>query len=403
MAPREKGCTEHERLSTTIKAEPTRTYTTQMTTKIEEEPKKQAPKKPKSKSREWADAIVFAVVAATLIRWLFLEAYTIPTGSMERTLLVGDFLFVSKMHYGARTPKTPLQVPLTHQKIWGTDLQSYVDWIQLSQYRLPGFSEVERGDVVVFNFPGELEHPVDLRSNYIKRCVGVAADTIRIQDQQVIVNGTAFDNPEKMQHKYILKLDGQPRENFILKYNLYDMQYYGEGVLVSLSEEMAQEIKQLPFVKSVELVQFQAGEKGQDVMPANYSKLAWNIDNFGPLVIPAEGMTIQLTEENIAKYYNTIKYYEGYDYYEGNTQPDEVELVEGKITILGKPVETYTFTQDYYFMMGDNRHDSLDSRYWGFVPQDHVVGKALFIWMSMDYYQSFLDKVRWNRIFTGIE
>ena len=366
---------------------------TTITTK--ETPQQKAPKKPKSKTKEWLDAIAFAVIAATLIRWLFLEAYTIPTGSMERTLLVGDFLFVSKMHYGARTPKTPLQVPLTHQKIWGTDLASYVDWIQLPQYRLPSFDEVERGDVVVFNFPGELEHPLDLRSNYIKRCVGVAGDTLRIQNQQVIINGKAFDNPGQMQHKYILQMDGRPNERFIRKYNLYDMQFYGEGLLVSLTETMADEIGKLPFVKRVERVQIPEGEKGQDVMPVGYEQMAWNIDNFGPLVIPAEGMTIQLTEENIAKYYNTIKYYEGHE-------SDDVALVDGKITIDGQIIDTYTFGQDYYFMMGDNRHDSLDSRYWGFVPQDHVVGKALFIWMSLDYYESFLSKIRWNRLFTGI-
>ncbi len=367
------------------------------TTKTKEAAAKpKAPKKPKSKTKEWLDAIAFAVIAATLIRWLLLEAYTIPTGSMERSLLVGDFLFVSKMHYGARTPKTPLQVPLTHQKIWGTDIPSYLDWIQLPQYRLPGFSDVDRNDVVVFNFPGELEHPIDLRSNYIKRCVGVGGDTLRIREQQVIVNGKAFDNPDQMQHKYLLQFDGQPNERFIRKYKLYDINNYGNGWYASMTEAMAQEVKQLPFVKGVERLRFTEGEKGQDVLPAGYDKLAWNIDNFGPLVIPAEGMTIDLSEENIAKYFNTIKYYEGYD-------PDDVVMAEGKISIKGQAVDTYTFQQDYYFMMGDNRHDSLDSRYWGFVPQDHIVGKALFIWMSMDYYESFLSKVRWNRIFTGIE
>ncbi|AHM63292.1 signal peptidase I [Flammeovirgaceae bacterium 311] len=366
-----------------------------MTTKLKEAPTKKAPQKPKSKSREWLDAIAFAVIAATLIRWLFLEAYTIPTGSMERSLLVGDFLFVSKMHYGARTPKTPLQVPLTHQKIWGTDMDSYVDWIQLPQFRLPGFSDVERGDVVVFNFPGELQHPLDLRSNYIKRCVAVHGDTLRIQDQQVIVNSTPVENPAQMQHKFILQLEGQPNERFIRKYKLYDMQYYGNGLLVSLNGDMAKEISQLPFVKSVEPVRFPGGEKGPEVMPVGYDQLPWNIDNLGPLVVPAEGMTIALTEENIAKYYNTIKYYEGHN-------DEDVQLTEGRVTIKGQPVDSYTFQQDYYFMMGDNRHDSLDSRYWGFVPQDHVVGKALFIWMSLDANESFLSKIRWERLFRGI-
>ena len=146
------------------------------------------PAAPKSKTREWVDAIVFAVVAATLIRWLFMEAFTIPTPSMENSLLVGDFLFVSKMHYGARTPKTPLQVPLTHQKIWGTDIPSYSDLIQLPQYRLPGFTDVERGDVVVFNFPTEHQYPTDLKTNYIKRCIGTPGDVVQVIDRQVYVN-----------------------------------------------------------------------------------------------------------------------------------------------------------------------------------------------------------------------
>ena len=366
-----------------------------MTTKTKEAPTEKAPRKPKSKSREWLDAIAFAVIAATLIRWLFLEAYTIPTGSMERSLLVGDFLFVSKMHYGARTPKTPLQIPLTHQKIWGTNLDSYVDWIQLPQFRLPGFSDVERGDVVVFNYPGELQHPLDLRSNYIKRAVAIAGDTLSIRDQQVFINGTARENPAQMQHKYILQLNSQPNERFIRKYKLYDMQFYGKGMLASLTQATADEISKLPFVESVEKVTFPEGEKGQEVMPVGYDKFAWNIDNFGPLVVPAEGMTIPLTEENIAKYYRTIKYYEGYD-------DEQVQLVDGKVTIEGEPIDSYTFKQDYYFMMGDNRHDSLDSRYWGFVPHDHIVGKALFIWMSLDQYETFLSKIRWERLFKGI-
>lgn len=348
----------------------------------------------KSKSREWVDAILFAVIAATLIRWLFLEAYTIPTGSMERSLLVGDFLFVSKMHYGARTPKTPLQVPLTHQKIWGTDIPSYLDWIQLPQYRIPGFQDVERNDVVVFNVPEELQYPVDLRTNYIKRCVGIPGDVLEIRDQQVYANGTALGNPEDMQHRYLLRTDNVPNDRFFMRYKIYDAQRHPEGLVVSMTSQMAEEMKSLPFIKSVELQKKEAGVKEPQVMPTMSASLAWNLDNFGPLTIPAEGMTIELNEENIAKYYLTIKNHEGHD---------QVALKDGVVLIEGQPVQEYTFNQDYYFMMGDNRHDSYDSRYWGFVPEDHIVGKALFIWMSVDYYQSFLDKIRWNRIFSGIE
>ena len=369
-----------------------------MITKTKKAPEKKAPKKPKSKAREWADAIVFAVVAATLIRWLFLEAYTIPTGSMERSLLVGDFLFVSKMHYGARTPKTPLQVPLTHQKIWGTDIPSYVDWIQLPQWRLPGFSEVERGDVVVFNYPGELEHPLDLRMNYIKRCVAVEGDTLRIKDAQVFVNGQAFDNPEMMQWKYLVQFNEPITAKFLDRYKITEdnVGVAENGLIMLLPEATANEISKLPIVRSVTKEIEPEGQKMAQIMPEGYANLAWNVDQFGPLVVPAEGMTIQLTEENIAKYFHTIKYYEGLD--------DELVLLseEGVVTIDGQAVDSYTFTQDYYFMMGDNRYNSLDSRAWGFVPADHIVGKALFIWMSMDYRESFFEKIRWSRIFNGI-
>jgi signal peptidase I len=348
----------------------------------------------KSKSREWADAILFAVVAATLIRWLFLEAYTIPTGSMERSLLVGDFLFVSKMHYGARTPKTPLQLPLTHQKIPGTEIQSYLDWIQLPQYRIPGFQDVERNDVVVFNVPEELQHPVDLRTNYIKRCVGIPGDVLEIRDQQVYANGEPLDNPEKMQYRYLLRTENIPNERFFMKYRLYEVQRHPQGLIASMTSEMAEEIRTLPFINEVELLKADIGVKEPGVMPQTAANLAWNLDHFGPLTIPAEGMTIELNEENIAKYYLTIKNHEGHE---------QVELREGVVLIEGQPQSEYTFNQNYYFMMGDNRHESYDSRYWGFVPENHVVGKALFIWMSVDYYQSFLDKIRWNRIFSGIE
>lgn len=347
----------------------------------------------KSKSREWTDAIVFAVIAATLIRWLLLEAYVIPTGSMERSLLVGDYLFVSKMHYGARTPKTPLQVPLTHQKIWGTEIPSYLEWIQLPLYRLPGFQEVERGDVVVFNVPLELNHPVDLRTNYIKRAVGVPGDVLEIRDQQIYVNGQTFTNPVALQFNYLIKADNFPKESFFLDYQLYDARQHPEGFVVSLTKEMAAELKELPFIQEVELLKRDPGHKEPGVMP-EAAEFAWNIDNFGSLIIPAEGMTIPLTQENIAKYYPAIKNFDG---------PEETELHDGKVWIKGEPVSEYTFNQDYYFMMGDNRHDSYDSRFWGFVPENHVVGKALFVWMSVDHNQPFPEKIRWNRIFSLIE
>lgn len=322
-----------------------------------------------------------------------MEAYVIPTGSMERTLLVGDYLFVSKMHYGARTPKTPLQVPLTHQKIWGTDIPSYLEWIQLPVFRLPGFQDVERGDVVVFNVPTETEHPVDLRTNYIKRAVGIPGDVLEIRDQQIFTNGQPVSGPAGMQFSYLIRTDNMPGESFYLKYQLYDARQHPDGFVVSLSKESAAEIEKLPFINSIELLKRDAGFKEAGVMPAE-AEFAWNIDHFGPLIVPAEGMTIPLSPENIAKYYPVIKNFDS---------PEDTELHDGKLWINGESISEYTFTQDYYFMMGDNRHDSYDSRFWGFVPENHIVGKALFIWMSVDHNQSFPDKIRWNRIFSLIE
>ena len=351
------------------------------------------PKAKKSKSREWLDSILFAVIAATLIRWLFLEAYVIPTGSMERSLLVGDYLFVSKMHYGARTSKTPLQLPLTHQTIWGTDIPSYLDWIQLPMYRLPGFQDVERNDIVVFNDPKELQHPVDLRINVVKRAVGLPGDEIEIRDQQVYANGEALTNPEGLQFSYLLKVDKIPHERFFLKYQLYDAKQHAEGIIVNLTKEMAAEIESLPFIREVVLQKHSPGYQEPGILPES-DEFAWNSDHFGPLTVPAYGMTIPLTAENIAKYYPYIKNHEGLE---------KVDLKEGQVYVAGQPINEYTFSQNYYFMMGDNRHASYDSRFWGFVPEDHIVGKPLFLWMSVDHHQDLLDKIRWSRIFNLIE
>src|SRR5690606_17374859 len=221
-------------------------------------------RKPKSKLREWSDAIIFAVVAATLIRWLIMEAYTIPTPSMENSLLVGDFLFVSKFHYGTRTPKTPLQLPLTHQKIWFTEIPSYLDWIQLPQYRLPGISEVKSGDVVVFNVPpkqlndGKV-YPVDLKTNYIKRCVAAAGETLVIENQKILVNGTELKNHPLVQWGYKVIATDIINERNLNKLGIGDEDYHIIGrpdensveYTMWLTPEKAEEIRSLPFIKSV--------------------------------------------------------------------------------------------------------------------------------------------------------
>jgi signal peptidase I len=370
------------------------------------------PAKPKTKVREWWDAILFAVIAATLIRWLIMEAYTIPTPSMENSLLVGDFLFVSKFHYGTRTTTTPLQVPLTHQKIWFTEIPSYLNWVKLPQYRLPGISKVKREDVVVFNVPPrELneykDYPVDLKTNYIKRCVAIPGDTIKVWDKQVYINGQPEKNPPEMQYSYVVKSESDINQRFFEKYKISDYKVIGrpgDGVYYQMyiTPYVAADLKKLAFVKSIDVATENAmGEystRTEKLVESNIfpdpKLFPWNGDFFGPLVIPKKGMTITLDEKTLATYGNTIKLYD---------HNDDVKIENGKLLIDGKEVAQYTFKQDYYFMMGDNRHNSLDSRYWGFVPEDHIVGKAFFIWLSIDKNADFIDKIRWRRFFKLIE
>jgi len=377
------------------------------------EKKKEENKKPKSVIREWWDSILFAVVAATLIRWLIMEAYTIPTPSMENSLLVGDFLFVSKFHYGTRTPRTPLQVPLTHQKIWFTNIPSYLDWIQLPSVRLPGFTSVKRQDVVVFNVPGMYEnnleeynkekwtkYPVDLKTPYIKRCVGIPGDVLQVKGKQLYINGEPAHNPEDMQYKYRVIAKDEINERNLDKLGLDPEDYgmYGRTApdqveyTMLLSQKKAEEVKTLPYIKSVEVIQAEHDADPRIFAASKYAP--WNGDNFGPLTLPKEGMTININDSTLAIYGSTIRDYD---------LNDDVKIENGKLLIDGKEVAQYTFKQNYYFMMGDNRDNSLDSRYWGFVPEDHIVGKGFFIWLSIDKYGSFFNKIRWKRFFKIIE
>ncbi|HEX7014343.1 MAG TPA: signal peptidase I [Cyclobacteriaceae bacterium] len=374
--------------------------------------KDEAEKKPKSKLREWTDAIVFAVVAATLIRWLIMEAYTIPTPSMENSLLVGDFLFVSKFHYGTRTTTTPLQIPLTHQKIWFTNIPSYVDWIKLPQYRLPGITHVKRNDVVVFNVPplelnDYIDYPVDLKTNYIKRCVAIPGDTLQIIDRQVFINGLPGENPPFMQFSYRVAANSPINERIFEKYDIHEANIVGRenGQVIyqmQLRPEIADELESLHFIQSVEVATMNsfgkmekrvAGVAESNIFP-DAKRFPWNGDFYGPLVIPAKGMTITINDSTLAIYGTTIRDYD---------HNDDARIDGDRLIIDGHEVTEYTFHQNYYFMMGDNRHNSLDSRYWGFVPEDHIVGKAFFIWLSIDKNASFFHKIRWNRFFRLIE
>lgn len=362
--------------------------------------------RPQSFVREWFNSIVFAVIAATLIRWTTVEAFVVPTPSMENTILTGDYLFVSKLHYGTRTTTTPLQIPLTHQKIWGTDIPSYLDWIELPSYRLPGFSEVKREDVVVFNVPPArlsdgVDYPVQLKKYYVKRCVGVPGDKLVIRDKVVIVNGNTLPSPEYMKFRYTVTANDEITGRTLRKLELSsdDFTMLGRGrsneavYSMLLTGNQRDALRELTFIRAVEPDPNTGAGVDPDIFPT--SRFApWNGDNYGPLLIPEKGMTIALNDSTLALYGETIRLYEHHQ---------DAELNDGKLLIEGKPVREYTFTQNYYFMMGDNRHDSLDSRYWGFVPEDHIVGKALFVWLSVDSEADLLHKVRWNRLFHVIE
>ncbi|SFT97550.1 signal peptidase I [Algoriphagus locisalis] len=351
--------------------------------------------KKKSAAREWGDALIFAVVAASLIRWLLLEPFTIPTASMEKSLLVGDFLFVSKMHYGTRFPITPLQVPLTHQKVWGTEIPSYSDAIQIPYFRLPGFSDVERNDVVVFNYPVEFQYPTDLKTNYIKRAVGISGDVVQIKSGDLFVNDQPAEIPQEMQYSYDVTTNRALTEDFLKDYDVNPDSYMilKDGLyIVFATDEVIKRLESSPVVTSVTKRIMNTGGESE-ITFLDGAKLGWNRDNYGPLQVPQEGWTIEMNSDNVMRYAFTIEKYEGLE---------NVEAKDGQLFIDGQKVDSYTFKQNYYFMMGDNRHDSLDSRYWGFVPEDHIVGKAWFLWLSLDKHESMFSKIRWSRIFNGI-
>jgi signal peptidase I len=355
--------------------------------------------KKKSSTREWVDAIVFAVIAATLIRTFFIEAYTIPTPSMERSLLVGDFLFVSKVNYGARTPMTPIAFPFAHHTMPLINTKAYWDGIELPYYRLPGLSDVKKGDVVVFNYPMEADspffRPVDKRENYIKRCQGTPGDTLSLVNAQVYVNGKAAPNPPGEQTDYTVTTMGMDLNPQVLD-ELHISNYEGNPS-PTMTKDAANALKGYSNVKSV-IPNIQTKETGDmSVFPTDsrYPKdhnFKWNVDNYGPVIIPKKGWTVKLDTLNLPIYRRAITVYEH------NT----LQQVGNDILINGKKTNTYTFKMNYFWMMGDNRHDSLDSRFWGFVPEDHIVGKALFIWMSWDDNAPFFSKIRWNRLFRGI-
>jgi signal peptidase I len=362
-------------------------------------PNKEKPKK--SKLREWLDAIVFAVVVATIVRWGFFAPYTIPTPSMEGTQLVGDFLFVSKIAYGPRTPRTILRVPLTDNKIWGTEIPAYLSWIQLPTFRIPGYTSVQRNDIVVFNYPEEVA-PIDMKTHYIKRCVAVGGDKLAVKDGQLYINGAKAKNPPQMQYAYkcVSKEEINERNYIDAGINITDVEPVVDGgesyKLIHATEDEIKRLKEAQLFTKIErsIRGVNMPEFGDKQRIASFWSIEWTCDNFGEITIPKRGMTIEMTPQNVKIYGITIKRFDW---------NEKVELTDDAVLINGKKIDKYTFKQDYFFMMGDNRHNSLDSRYWGFVPEDHIVGRASITWLSLDPTRSlFGGKIRWGRMFQGI-
>lgn len=373
----------------------------------------------KSGMREWADAIIFAVIAATIIRTFMIEAYTIPTSSMEKSLLVGDYLFVSKVSYGPKIPNTPLAFPFAHHTLPLTQYtKSYLEWIKLPYYRFPGFREIGNNDVVVFNYPdGDtvalqmqnqsyyalvremgrenvwrnydvISRPVDKRENYIKRCVGIPGDTLQFISGVIHINGNVLPDPPNTQHNYQVVTDGTPIPNRIFeRYDITDWGQAAPGVyILAMTKEVAEQVSRVGNVEDV-VRMIRAKDRSERYIFPHSPEYPWNEDYFGPLLIPAKGMTVNINTKNIALYDRIIEVYEG----------NELKIEGDRILINGLESKTYTFNLDYYWLVGDNRHNSADSRFWGFVPEDHVVGRAMFVWLSLDKNRRFPASIRFNK------
>lgn len=406
----------------------------------------------------WVDAIVFALVAVYFVNLYFFQNYVIPSSSLEKSLLVGDYLFVSKMSYGARIPQTPLHMPLTQHTLPVFNCKSYLEWIQWDYKRVGGLGTVQLNDIVVFNFPAgdsvataipaddlyrmsydagkQLSQPVDMsrltleqqrqvfeyyyaagrkyinenpqlygkviarpvdrRENYVKRCVGLPGQTLEIKNRIVYLDGKPNKEPDNVQYRYIVHTKGMLPDDLCHELGISQedrMMYYAEESVYNLPLTEKAKAALLARKDIVVSIENMPDEPVDGLYPVN-KVTGWTLDNYGPIWIPKKGETIDLTLDNLPMYERLIHAYEG----------NSIDVKDGKIYINGQETTRYTFKMDYYWMMGDNRHNSADSRFWGFVPEDHIVGKPIFIWLSLDQDRDWLDgKVRWNRLFKFVD
>ena len=408
----------------------------------------------------WVDALVFALVAVYFINLFFFQNYVIPSSSLEKSLLTGDYLCVSKVSYGPRIPQTPLTMPLTQHTLPILGCKSYIEWPQWEYRRVKGLGKVELNDIVVFNYPAGdtlvsepqwqaadfyqmayafgqqlvtpseavnnadvmgmrklyesfytagkkyieqnpnvygdiITRPVDRRENYVKRCVGLPGQTLEIRDRIIYLDGKANKEPDNVQYTYYVKLNNGAHLPVELMHELNismeDITQLNQSGYMPLTKHAAKILRERKdLVKEIKLNTYATTG---DLYPLN-AHTGWTRDNYGPIWIPAKGKSIDLNLKNIAIYERPIRTYEG----------NNLEITpKGEILINGKVAKSYTFKMDYYWMMGDNRHNSADSRYWGFVPEDHIVGKPLFIWWSADPDRKGFNGIRWNRLFTWVD
>ena len=409
----------------------------------------------------WIDDILFALIAVYIINIFIFQNYQIPSSSLEKTLLVGDYLFVSKLSYGPRVPNTPISFPLVQNTLPILNCKSYLEWPNWGYKRVKGLGQVKRNDIVVFNFPagdtvtlnvtnpdyyslisrhgregvrlnkatfGDIIYrPVDKRENYVKRCVGMPGDSLQIVNNQIYIDGKVLENTKNVQFVYYVETDGtlitneifrrlrvsKDDQKLVSEYNAArdkdtDIEFYYYALPATgltpnadgrynpiyrlpLTVEALEIIKKMPSVRNIII---EPERLGGDVYPIDY-KMNWTRDNYGTIWIPKRGATITLDEKNLAIYHRCIRNYEN----------NILEVSpNGSVKINGQPTTTYTFKYDYYWMMGDNRHCSADSRSWGFVPEDHIIGKPILVWLSLDKDRGFFDGgIRWERMFRMVD